>query len=220
MDQVVRVAAIDDDPMVRVGFTSWLAGRNDLVVVAVTGSLPDFFAAPDAAHTDVVLMDLNLRDGVDPGVNINRLRAAGHRVLVLSVNTDTDLVLAAIEAGAAGYLVKDDDLSALADAVHTVAAGGSVLSPELAFVISRDRRPSRPKLTEKEMAVVSTYASGATLEATAHRLLISLGTAKTHLERVKAKYEKVGRPAGTKLELASRLREDQEKLDPPPGFCG
>ena len=217
MEQVVRLAAIDDDAMVRVGFPSWLSSRDDLAVTAVTATLDEFLAHPEAGRTDVVLLDLNLRDGVEPAHNITRLRTAGHRVLVISVNTDADLVLAAIEAGAAGYLVKNDDIDALADALRTVAVGGSVISPELAFAISRDRRPGRPALSAREKDVVTTYASGATLETTARRLGISLGTAKKHLERVKAKYRKAGRPAHTKVELAARLREDNEALDPPPG---
>ena len=216
MDAVVQVAAIDDDPMVRVGFAVWLAARTDLAVTCVTATVQDFLSHPSAAATQVVLLDLNLRDGVDPADNITRLRTAGHRVLVISVNANAALVLSAIQSGAAGYLIKNDDQDALAEAVHAVADGHSVISPELAFVFSRDSGPHRPRLTPTERAVVTTYAGGATLKATARTLGISPSTAQTHLERVKAKYEQADRPAYTKTDLAARLREDDQTLDPPP----
>ncbi len=212
-----RVAAVDDDPMVRAGFAAWLADRTDLEITAVTATVAEFLDHPCAARTDVVLLDLNLRDGVEPADNIAGLRAAGHTVLVVSVHTDPGLVVSVLEAGAAGYLVKKDDGDALAEAVHMVAAGGSVISPEMAFAISRDRRPDRPRLSPKELAVIRTYASGVTLAATARRVGIAYGTAREYLDRVKKKYEQVGRPARTKLELAARLQEDAESLDPPPG---
>lgn len=216
-DGTVQVAAIDDDPMVRVGFAGWLAGRTDLNVTCVAATVDAFIDDPRAAATQVVLLDLNLRDGVDPAANIGRLRAAGHQVLIMSVNSDAALVLAAIGSGAAGYLIKNDDQEALAAAAHTVAAGHSFISPELAFVFSQDNAPHRPRLTKTERAVVTMYANGATLKATARQLGISPSTAQTHLERVKAKYHQVNRSTHTKTDLAARLREDGERLDPPPG---
>lgn len=217
MDGIVQVAAIDDDPMVRAGFAGWLSARTDLNVTCVTATVDAFLRHPCAADTQVVLLDLNLRDGIDPADNISRLRAAGHQVLVISVNTSAALVLSAIRSGAAGYLIKNDDQNALAAAAHTVADGHSFISPELAFVFSQDHAPHRPQLTKTERAVVTMYANGATLKATARRLGISPSTAQTHLERVKAKYHQINRPTHTKTELAARLREDDEALDPPPG---
>ncbi len=91
-------------------------------------------------------------------------------------------------------------------------AGGSTLSPELAFVISRDTRPDRPQLSPQERLVLTSYASGATLAAAARRAGVAYGTAREYLERVKRKYADAGRPTYTKLDLADRVREDRLDL--------
>ena len=122
-------------------------------------------------------------------------------------------MIATISAGASGYVTKNRDLVSLADAIREVARGEFALSPELAFVLSRDHRGDRQLLTPRELEVLGLYASGMTLEAVARRLGIAPGTARTHLGRVKQKYADVGRPAYTKLELADRHREDRLDLD-------
>ena len=136
----------------------------------------------------------------------------GYRVLIVSTIPDAEHVVATIRAGAQGYVTKNRDLVSLSDAIRDVAGGGFALSPELAFVLSRDHSVDRPALTPRELEVLGLYASGMTLETVARRVGIAPGTARTHLERVKQKYADVGRPAYTKLELAERHREDRLDL--------
>ncbi|WP_223201185.1 hypothetical protein [Micromonospora sp. M42] len=136
-------------------------------------------------------------------------------MLVVSAVPDADGVLATIGAGAAGYLTKSHPLDVLVEAVREVASGGSAISPELAFVLSRDARADRPRLSPQERAVLTAYASGATLAAAARRAGVAYGTAREYLERVKRKYAEVGRPTRTKLELADRVREDRLDLGGP-----
>ncbi|MEG3630951.1 response regulator transcription factor [Streptomyces poriticola] len=166
---------------------------------------PTRAASPPA---DVVLLDLLLKDGSEPAANIRRLRAVGSRVLIISTATDRAGVVDAVAAGADGYLTKDNDLDTLVDAVATVAAGGTAHSPELAFAWAHDTGRHRPRLSPKELEVLRHYASGLTLKATARRAGISPHTAKHHLDRVKDKYQRAGRPAYTKIDLAVRVRED------------
>jgi DNA-binding NarL/FixJ family response regulator len=161
----------------------------------------------------VVLLDLNLRDRSVPADNVTRLRAAGCRVLMVSVIPDPEHVLATIEAGAAGYVTKDHDLPTLAAAVRDVAAGTAALTPELAFMLSQDSRPTRPRLSRQEQSVLVAYARGSTLHAAARQAGVAYGTARVYLDRVKRKYSDAGRPTHTKLELAQRLREDRLELD-------
>lgn len=213
---LIRIGAIDDDRMLLEGFASWLAPVTDIELVATTTSVEEFLAqtgsARAAAAISVVLLDLNLRDGSVPGRNVQQLLERGHAVLVISTIPDPEHVLATIEAGASGYVTKDNDLEALVSAIRTVAAGGDVVSPELAFVLSTDRRLERPQLSPQEQVVLSAYASGATLAATARRAGIAYGTAREYLERIKRKYTEAGRPTYTKLDLASRAREDRLEL--------
>ena len=157
--------------------------------------------------------DLNLRDHSLPADNVERLLDTGARVLVVSVIPDPDHVLATVEAGASGYITKDHDLPALVAAIREVAAGGSVITPELAFMLSQDQRPERPRLSPQERAVLTTYAQGSTLRAAARRAGVAYGTAREYLERVKRKYSDAGRPTRTKWELACRVREDRLELD-------
>ncbi|MEO8528217.1 MAG: response regulator transcription factor [Pseudolysinimonas sp.] len=212
---MIRVAVVDDDAMLREGMRAWFANVPDLELVGSAGSLDELFAdVPDAA---VVLLDLNLRDYSDPATNVRGLVAAGFRVLVVSTIPDPEHVIATVNAGAAGYVTKNRDLEALAHAIREVANGEFSLSPELAFLLSRDHRIDRPSLTPKERQVLGYYASGMTLDAVARRAGIASGTARTHLGRVKQKYAAVGRPAYTKHDLAQRHREDRLDLSGLPG---
>jgi DNA-binding NarL/FixJ family response regulator len=215
----VTVAAIDDDTMLLTGLRSWLADVPDIRLAATAATVAEFCG--QHAVVDVVLLDLNLRDGTTPAANVTGLLATGAEVLVVSTIPDAEHVLATIEAGAAGYITKDHDLPALADAIRDIAAGHAAVSPELAFVLSTDHRAGRPQLSPQERLVLRTYASGATLQATARRAGIAYGTAREYLERIKRKYTDAGRPTRTKLDLAHRAREDRLELrgltSPPAG---
>jgi two-component system nitrate/nitrite response regulator NarL len=217
MASVIGLGVIDDDQMLLDGMTAWLRQVPDLRVLrtarTVSGFLRDNPGA--SAEPQVVLLDLNLRDNSAPAGNVARLRARGHRVLMVSAIAESGHVLATIEAGAAGYITKDHDLAALADAARRVAGGVSAITPELAFILSQDRRPARPSLSPQEQAVLAAYARGSTLQVAARQVGVAYGTARAYLERVKNKYSEAGRPARTKLELAERLREDRIGLDAP-----
>ncbi len=210
MAGITTVAAVDDDRMLLTGLRAWLAPVEGIDLIATAATVPEFLALN--VRVDVVLLDLNLRDGSSPAANVRALLGRGVAVLVVSTIPDAEHVLATIDAGAAGYVTKDNDLPALVDAIRDVAAGGVAVSPELAFVLSTDRRPERPRLSAQETLVLRTYASGATLQATARRAGIAYGTAREYLERIKRKYTDTGRPTRTKLDLVDRLREDRLEL--------
>ena len=208
---MISVAAIDDDRMLLQGMTAWLDPVPDIQLVATVTSLVAYEQAEVSA--DVVLLDLNLRDGSDPAENVRRLLEGPTQVLVMSVIPDIEHIIGTIEAGASAYVTKSHDLDALTATIREVAAGGSPVTPELAFALSRDMRSHRPSLSPKERAVLTHYAAGMTLEAVARRLDVKPGTIREYLARIKRKYEAVGRPAYTKLQLAQRLREDRLELD-------
>ncbi len=210
---MITVAAIDDDRMLLGGLESWLRPIDDIDLQTMTTTVAAYLDSVTGTPPDVVLLDLNLRDHSSPADNVATVLATGSRVLVVSTIPDADAVLATIEAGACGYITKDQDLEVLVAAIRDVAQGKSVVSPELAFVLSRDARPNRPQLSPQERVVLTAYASGATLQAAARRAGIAYGTAREYLERVKRKYTDAGRPTYTKLDLATRVREDRLELD-------
>ncbi|WP_240134620.1 response regulator [Streptomyces sp. MUM 178J] len=231
---MITIAVVDDDRMLLEGLRSWMLDVPEVRLAAAAATVDELLgqdtadaggagaarAAADGAGTadgegererdafDVVLLDLVLRDGSQPPENIRRLRAAGSRVLIISTVADRGRIVAAIAAGADGYLTKDHDLDTLVTALQDVAAGRSAHSPELAFALAHDQRPDRPRLSPKELQVLLDYASGLTLKSTARRAGITPNTAKYYLDRVKDKYQQAGRPAYTKIDLALRVRED------------
>lgn len=210
MEGMITVGLIDDDRFLREALAQWIAAREGLTVVASACDVASYLALGTPA--EVVLLDLNLRDHSTVGGNVEHICATGAKVIVVSTVPDPEFVIEAIEAGAAGYITKDGELEALAAAVATVAAGGDAIPHELAFAFSRDRRPSRPRLSEKESRVAMLYGSGLPMKSVARQLGIAEGTAHEYLGRVKRKYAQLGREARTKHDLAARLREDRLEL--------
>jgi DNA-binding NarL/FixJ family response regulator len=206
MGAMIRVGAVDDDLMLREATGLWISGVADLELATTAATVDEYLAG--RRGEDVVLLDLLLADGSHPSANVARLVAHGCRVLVVSVLADRDHMLATLRAGATGYLPKSNDLAALARTIREVAAGTHVLSPELAFAISRDRGDTQPQLSDRERATVDLYARGLTLRAVAAELGVTFASAKGYLQRAKDKYQVLGRACGTRTELQHRLRED------------
>ncbi|MFD9353201.1 response regulator [Streptomyces sp. NPDC060031] len=219
MARVITVAVVDDDRMLLDGMRAWLGGVPELRLVATAATVGELLGEPDAelprephesagAPPDVVLLDLLLRDGSAPADNIRRLRGSGSRVLVISTVPDRSRIIESLQAGADGYLTKDNGLPTLVAAIQDVAAGRGAHSAELAFACAYDSSPARPRLAPRERQILLDYASGMTLKSAARRAGITVHTAKDYLDRVKAKYQQAGRPTHTKLDLARRVRED------------
>lgn len=212
---MIRLGVVDNDRMLIEGIHHWAASTTDLCVVASAATVPDLLD-PAPPELDVILLDLLLQDQSEPPANIRRCAASGRPVLVVSVWSGPELILNAFEAGAQGYVTKDHDLAALGEAIREVARGGTAYSPELAHAMLADRRARRPVLSTQERSVLLAYASGMTLKAAARHVGIRPETAKTYLDRVKAKYQSVGRPAYTKIDLARRVQEDDLAWAPGP----
>ncbi|MGW5354568.1 response regulator [Streptomyces sp. NPDC004031] len=187
---MIRILLADDHPVVREGLRAMLDAESDLDVVGEASSGPQAEAQAAALLPDIVLMDLRMPGG--GGVDsIVRMTAAGLpcRVIVLTTyETDGD-ILRAVEAGAAGYLLKDLARGELADAVRAAARGETVLAPTVAArLVDRLRtRPERPHLSERETAILRLVAEGCTNAEIGRRLFIGESTVKTHLLRAYAK---------------------------------
>jgi DNA-binding NarL/FixJ family response regulator len=183
---VIRILLADDHPVVREGLRAMLEAEPGLEVVGEASSGPQAEALAAALAPDIVLMDLRMPEG--GGVDsIVRMTAAGLpcRVIVLTTyETDGD-ILRAVEAGAAGYLLKDLARGELADAVRAAARGETVLAPTVAarLVDHLRARPERPHLSDRETAVLRLVAEGCTNAEIGRRLFIGESTVKTHLLR-------------------------------------
>ncbi len=191
MSAPIRVMIVDDHPVVRNGLSGMFAGEREFEVVGEAADGSDAVRRAQALGPDVILMDLRMPD-MDGVRAIAALTAAGvpARVLVLTTyDTDGD-VLAAIEAGATGYLLKDTPPDELFKAVRAAARGETVLSPTVATrVVGQMRTPTREPISQRELEVLELIAQGASNRTAAARLFISEATVKTHLMHV---YDKLG----------------------------
>jgi DNA-binding NarL/FixJ family response regulator len=192
---MIRLVIADDHPVVRAGLAGLLSDEAGLEVVgeAADGDAAVRLAA--ATRPDVVLMDLRM-PGVD-GVAATVRIAAGEagepapRVLILTTYESDDQILAAIEAGASGYLLKAAPRDEIVAGIRSVAAGQTALSPRVAVaLVQRMREPTASlSLTARERDVLSRVARGRSNKQIAADLGIGESTVKTHLIKV---FDKLG----------------------------
>ncbi|WP_051479086.1 response regulator transcription factor [Arthrobacter sp. H5] len=209
----IRVALVDDQQLVRSGFTMLINSQPDLEVVCEAGNGIDAVTALAATRADVVLMDVRM-PGMD-GIEATRQllgRAAGqpagsaHAELKIVVLTTFDLdeyALAAIQAGASGFLLKDAPPEELLEAIRTVHRGDAVIAPSttrrlLDHVAPMLRRTSETRdtsaaavarLTTREHEVFELIAQGLSNPEIAARLYLSEATVKTHVGHILAKLQ-------------------------------
>ena len=207
---MIRVALVDDHPVVRTGLRALLAAQPDLSVV---GEAADAAAALDLVRRtgpEVVLMDLNLGggpetpDGIAATADLRAL-ATPPRVLVLTTyDTESD-ILAAMDAGAAGYLLKDAPPDELFRAVRATARGETVLAPSVAARLVRRASTPGPVLTEREVELLQLLAEGLPNKELARRLFVSEATVKSHLVHIYAKLDVESRTAAVSKGIEQRI---------------
>jgi DNA-binding NarL/FixJ family response regulator len=203
----VRVLLVDDHPVVRVGLRGMLAAAPDIEVVGEAGSGNEAVVLAGTLAPDVVLMDLRMPevDGVTATERIRAVRPETRVVVLTTYDTDTD-ILRAIEAGAAGYLLKDASLDTLADAVRAAARGETVLAPPVAArLVDRMRTPTGETLTPRETEVLALVARGLSNADIGRRLYIGGATVKTHLLRIFAKLDVNDRTAAVTVAMSRGL---------------
>lgn len=209
----IEVAAVDDHPTILYGVTAALRElAPDLCLVCVARGVDELLAELD--HPVIVLLDLNLNDTSLAEDNVAVLVEAGHRVLIYSQERRPGAIARALRPGAAGFVGKDVEMTELADAIRTVARGEPYFSAEWAEAILSEGSVL-PDLSARERQTMQMYAGGSPVKHVARQLDITEHTVREHLNRAKDKYEAVGRPARTKVELYIRAVEDG--LLPPPG---
>ena len=192
MSDPIGLLIVDDHPVVRDGLSGMFASTPEFSVLGQAGDGAEAVRLAEALRPDVILMDLRM-PGLDGVAAITELarRGVAARVLVLTTyDTDSD-VLAAVEAGATGYLLKDAPRAELVRAVRAAANGEAVLAPSVAArLMSRVRTPGpQEPLSTRELEVLELVAAGNTNREAAARLFISEATVKTHLLHI---YEKLG----------------------------
>ena len=185
----IRVAVADDHPVVREGLVGMLETQSDFTVVGEASTGAGALALIARADPDVLLLDLEMPELDGVGV-LQRMRTSGSRtrVIVFTVFDTDERIIAALAAGAAGYLLKGAPRAELFAAVREVAAGGSLLAPVATSAVLRrvrgDAPASGPTLTSREQAVLEHLARGLGNKQIAAALGISERTVKFHVSSV------------------------------------
>jgi NarL family two-component system response regulator LiaR len=190
---VIRVLVVDDHPLVREGLRSFLSTVEDIEVVGEGSDGGEAVALAADLQPDVVMMDLAMPnvDGIEA---IRRIVEAnpGARVIALTSFVTDDKVFPAIEAGAAGYLLKETPASELAEAIRKVHRGEPILHPDVAARLMRQVAAATPRahrtdLTARELEVLRLIAAGRSNKEIARDLSVAEKTVKTHVSNVLAK---------------------------------
>ena len=213
---MVRLMIVDDHPMWREGVARDLteAGHH---VVATAGDGPAAVRRAAAARPEVVLMDLQLPVGSGVAATRDILAAdPTARVLVLSASGEDADVLAAVKAGATGYLVKSAGRDELVAAVEKTARGEAVFSPGLAgMVLGEFRRMASgapddaPRLSEREVEVLRLVAKGLTARQVADRLVLSHRTVQNHVQNTLRKLQLHNRVELVRYAIEQGLDSDE-----------
>lgn len=190
---MIRLLIADDHPVVRAGLAGLLSDEPDFEVVGEAADGSEAVDLAASAHPDVVLMDLRMPvlDGVEATARILAEIDPAPRVLILTTYETDDQILAAIEAGASGYLLKAAPRAEISAGIRSVAAGQTALSPQVAArLVERMRHPQPGAvLTGRETQVLRLVAQGQSNKQVAAALGIGASTVKTHLLNV---FDKLG----------------------------
>ena len=192
----IQVLVVDDHPVLRQGIRALLDRQEDIRVCAEASSAEEALVLVRALHPNVILMDLQLpgKSGLEAMKEI-LVEAPESRILVLSNFTDDKNILAAIEAGASGYLLKVDAADKIIQAVRDTFLGSPIFSRQaestlMAYIRGHKAsgRGQGPKfeqeLSEREMAILKMMARGLSNEEMAAQAFISQGTVRTHVSNI------------------------------------
>lgn len=207
-----RVALVDDHDLVALAVEAAVREVEGLEFVGSAATVPELLAA--FPELDIAVLDLRLADGSSPTANVAKLEEAGVRTLIFTSGESPYLLRSVAKTSILGIARKSAPLPVLVETLRRVAAGEAEMSAEWAAAMDADPLLSAAGLSRQEQHVLEMFARGVKAQAVAFDLGISVGTVDDYVRRIRAKYQRVGRPAHTKVDLYKRAVEDG--ILPPP----
>ena len=200
MENKIRIVLVDDHRIVRKGLQSFLKAFDDIAVVGEASSGEEVLQHIEEWLPDVVVTDMLMPGGIDGLETIRRLRllAPNIKIVALTSYADDARVVAALRAGAIGYVRKEADPDILLASIRAAAKGQSLLDPAVADIVMQELLRGgkhSAELTEREHVVLRQLALGRTNAEIATALVVSEETVKTHVGNIL-----------TKLQLAHRTQ--------------
>jgi len=185
----IKVLVVDDHTLFRRGVVDLLRDEPGFSPVGEAHSGPEALELSQRVQPDVVLLDVHMPGGGGVEVVQGLKQISGVRVLMLTISEKDEDLMAAIEAGADGYLLKGTEPDDLCRAIRQAAAGQSILSPEITDKVMRAaahgwERQSQVNLSPREQEVLAELAQGATTADIAAELVIAESTVKTHIHHI------------------------------------
>lgn len=201
---MIRVLLVDDHPVVRAGLSAVLNTGDDIDVVAQAGTGREALDVLASTQVDVVVSDIQMPQmgGVELTAELGKI--GGPPVLILTTFDTENLIVAAMNAGAQGYLLKDAPPEELARAVRAVNEGRPVMSDQVTVALTRRLTQPRTSLSARELEILEAVATGHTNKEIAQELFISQATVKTHLVHI---FDKLG--VDNRTSAVAKAREQQ-----------
>jgi two-component system, NarL family, response regulator DevR len=203
---VVTVALVDDHEIVGVALRATIAEIPGLEYVGTVATVDELFTQP--VRPSLVLLDLRLADGSSPVRNVELLTAAGIRVLGYTSGESPFLVRAAAGTAMLGIIRKSESVATLSDALQKAARDEPVVSADWASALDTDPDLKSAGLSAQEQRVLALFAGGVKAQVVASEVGIALSTVDDYVRRIRTKYERIQRPAYTKIDLYKRAVED------------
>ena len=212
-DSTLSVLVLDDHPIIRFGVVHLLSNQPGMSVVGETGSCAAARLRLDSMKPDILLLDMELKDGCAQAL-IQEIIVANlkTRVLVYSARSHDAHVIDAVRCGAHGYITKDAEPELLCEAIRVVASGDFYLDPSIASKVighlgrKNERRARRGReLTEREVAVLHRLAAGMRNSEIASELFITERTVKYHITSMFAKLQARNRTQAVKIAIQNGL---------------
>ena len=198
----IRVVMVDDHPIVRAGMRQVLNAAPDIQIIGEASNGQEALRQADELHPDVLVLDVNLPDinGLEVTRRLQAKPLPHPAVLILTIHDDNQMIFALLQAGASGYVLKDDALETLAAAIQAVAHGERWLSSRItAQVVQRalgeTHLAASPAsgLTPRELEVLRLLAQGLDNEAIAQHLTLTIRTVQNHVSSIYGKLEVTSR---------------------------